>query len=101
MSPLLAIYAAVTRRTLDGRNPGGWIPAEKLGIEEAVRASTVNGAYAEFAEADKGTLEAGKLADLAVLDRDIFTVPPEEIGGARVRMTVFDGRIVHREEGRT
>jgi hypothetical protein len=101
MSPLLAIYAAVTRRTLDGRNPGGWTPAEKLGIEEAVRASTVNGAYAEFAEADKGTVEAGKLADLAVLDRDIFTVPPEEIGGARVRMTVFDGRIVHREEGRT
>ena len=95
LSPILGIYAAVTRRTLDGMNPGGWVPEEKVSIEEAVRAYTVNGAWVQFAEAAKGTIEPGKLADLVVLDCDIFTVPPEEISGARVRMTVFDGRIIY------
>lgn len=95
LNPVLGIYAAVTRRTLDGKNPGGWVPAEKVSVEEAVRAYTVNGAWAEFAEAAKGSIEAGKLADLVVLDRDIFTVPPEEIGRAKVRMTVLDGRIIY------
>ncbi|MBP7705968.1 MAG: amidohydrolase [Candidatus Aminicenantes bacterium] len=95
LEPILGIYAAVTRRTLDGADPGGWVPGEKVSVEEAVRAYTVNGAWAEFAEADKGTIEPGKLADLVVLDRDIFTVPPEEIGNARVRLTVFDGRVVY------
>jgi predicted amidohydrolase YtcJ len=94
LNPILGIYAAVTRRTLDGKNPGGWVPAEKVSVEEAVRAYTVNGAWAEFAEATKGTIEAGKLADLVVLDRNIFAIPPEEIGQAKVRMTVFDGKIV-------
>lgn len=98
MSPVLGIHAAVTRRTLDGKNPGGWIPEEKVTVEEAVRAYTVNGAYAEFAAAEKGTIAAGKLADLVVLDRDIFAIPPEEIGGAKVRMTVFDGKIVFRAD---
>ena len=95
LSPILGIYAAVTRRTLDGKNPGGWVPEEKVSVEEAVRAYTVNGAWAEFAEAAKGTVQAGKLADLVVLDRDIFTVPPEEISRAKVRMTVFEGRIIY------
>ncbi len=94
MSPILGIYAAVTRRTLDGANPGGWVPGEKVSVEEAVRAYTVNGAWVEFAEASKGMVETGKLADLVVLDRDIFAIPPEGIGEARVRLTVFDGRIV-------
>ncbi|RPI99130.1 MAG: amidohydrolase, partial [Candidatus Aminicenantes bacterium] len=78
MSPILGIYAAVTRRTLDGKMPGGWIPEEKVTVEEAVRAYTASGAWVQFAEAAKGTIEAGKLADLVVLDRDIFTIPPEE-----------------------
>jgi predicted amidohydrolase YtcJ len=95
LSPILGIYAAVTRRTLDGKKPGGWIPEEKVSVEEAVRAYTINGAWVEFAELVKGTIEAGKLADMVVLDRDIFTIPPEEIGGVRVRMTVFDGKIVY------
>jgi predicted amidohydrolase YtcJ len=94
LEPILGIYAAVTRRTLDGANPGGWVPGEKVSVEEAVRAYTVNGAWVEFAEASKGTIETGKLADLVVLDRDIFAIPPEGIGEARVRLTVFDGRIV-------
>jgi predicted amidohydrolase YtcJ len=95
LSPVLGIYAAVTRRTLDGQNPGGWVPEEKVSVEEAVRAYTVNGAYAEFAEALKGSIAPGKLADLVVLDRDIFTVPPEEIGQAKVRWTIFGGRFIY------
>jgi hypothetical protein len=94
LSPILGIYAAVTRRTLDGQNPGGWVPAEKVSVEESVRAYTVNGAWVEFAEASKGSIAAGKLADLVVLDRDIFTIPTEEIGNAKVRMTVFDGGVI-------
>lgn len=94
LDPVLGIYAAVTRRTLDGKNPGGWVPGEKVSVEEAVRAYTINGAWTQFAEGLKGTVEPGKLADLVVLDRDIFAISPEEIGEAKVRMTVFDGRII-------
>jgi len=94
LDPLLGIHAAVTRATLDGRRPGGWVPEEKLSVEEAVHAFTFGGAYAEFAEAEKGTLEEGKLADLVVLDRDLFRIPAAEIGEARVLMTVCGGRIV-------
>jgi predicted amidohydrolase YtcJ len=97
LDPVLGIYAAVTRRTLDGKNPGGWVPGEKVSVEMAVRAYTVNGAWTQFAEASKGTVEPGKLADLVVLDRDIFVLPPEEIGSAKVRLTVFDGKIVFGE----
>jgi predicted amidohydrolase YtcJ len=98
LSPVLGIYAAVTRRTIDGKKPGGWVPEEKISVEEAVRAYTVNGAYVEFAEAVKGTIQAGKLADMVVLDRDIFTILPEEIAGVKVEMTVFDGKIVYRTD---
>jgi len=94
LDPVLGIYAAVTRRTLDGKHPGGWIPEEKVSVEAAVRAYTVDGAWTQFAESVKGTVEPGMLADLVVLDRDIFAIPPEEIGEARVRLTVFDGQIV-------
>jgi predicted amidohydrolase YtcJ len=95
LSPILGIYAAVTRRTLDGKRPGGWIPEERVTVDEAVRAYTVNGAWAQFAEAVKGTISPGMLADLVVLDRDIFTIPPEEIGGAKVRMTLLEGRVIY------
>ncbi len=95
LSPVLGIYAAVTRRTLDGKNPGGWVPEEKVSVEEAVRAYTVNGAWVEFAEGTKGTIAPGKLADLVVLDRDIFTIPPEEIGRAKARWTILGGRIIY------
>jgi predicted amidohydrolase YtcJ len=98
LSPLLGIYAAATRRTLDGMHPDGWVPEEKVSVEEAVRAYTANGAYAEFAEAVKGTVEPGKAADLVLLDRNIFEVRPDAIAGAKVLMTVFDGKIVHRKE---
>ena len=66
-TPLEGIYAAVTRRTLDGKHPGGWVPQQKITVEEALRAYTADAAYAEFAEKRKGTLETGKLADFVLL----------------------------------
>ncbi|MGD1009534.1 MAG: amidohydrolase [Candidatus Aminicenantales bacterium] len=98
LDPLAGICAAVTRRTLDGKRPGGWVPEQKISVEEAVKAYTVNGAYTEFAENDKGSIEDGKLADLVVLSRDIFKIPPEEIRDVEAMMTVFDGKVVHRKE---
>jgi predicted amidohydrolase YtcJ len=95
LDPVLGIYAAVTRATSDGKNPGGWIPEEKISVEDAVRAYTSGGAYAEFAENEKGTIEAGKLADLVVLDKDLFSLPPDRLRDARVIMTVVGGNVVY------
>jgi predicted amidohydrolase YtcJ len=95
LSPVAGIYAAVTRRTLDGKNPGGWVPEQKIPVEEAVKAYTANAAFTEFAEKEKGSIEEGKLADLVVLSKNIFKIPPEEIEAAEVRMTVCNGKIIH------
>ena len=99
ISPVLGIYAAVTRRTLDGKNPGGWIPEQKISVAEAVKAYTSTSAYAEFAENGKGTISPGKLADFVVLSADIFSIPPGQIEKAEVVCTVVGGRIVY-EQGR-
>jgi len=98
VAEVLGIYAAVTRRTLDGKSPGGWVPDEKVSVEEALRAYTTDAAFAEFAESDKGSIEEGKLADLVALDRDIFKMPAAGIMEARVRLTVFDGKVIHRKD---
>ncbi|MCS7158123.1 MAG: amidohydrolase [Blastocatellia bacterium] len=95
LNPLLGIYAAVTRKTLDGKNPNGWFPEQKITVEEAVRAYTVWGAYAEFAETVKGSIEVGKFADVVVLSRDIFTIPPDEIAQVEVLYTIAGGKIVY------
>jgi predicted amidohydrolase YtcJ len=97
LSALLGMYAAVTRRTLDGRHPGGWIPEQRLTVEEAVACYTRHNAYAAFEESEKGTIEKGKVADLVVVSDDLYTIPPERIKDARVTMTVFNGEIVHRD----
>lgn len=94
-APLLGIYAAVTRRTLDGKNPDGWIPEQKINVEDALKAYTINGAYASFEDSIKGSIERGKLADIAIIDRDITRVPPEEIADAKVKMTIVGGRVVY------
>ena len=94
-TPLEGIYAAVTRRTLDDRHPGGWVPEQKITVEEALRAYTAGGAHAGFDEAERGTLERGKLADLVLIDRDLTRIPPEQIRDAKVLMTVIGGRVVH------
>ncbi len=95
LDPILTIYAAVTRRTLDGKHPDGWIPEQKISVEETVRAYTVGSAYAEFQEKVKGTITPGKLADLVIVSRDIFKINPNEIETARVVMTIMDGRVVY------
>jgi predicted amidohydrolase YtcJ len=83
----------VTRRTLDGKHPDGWIPDQKISVEEAVRAFTFGSAFAEFQELVKSSIAPGKLADLVMLDRDIFVIDPGEIEKTRVVLTVSDGRI--------
>jgi hypothetical protein len=93
-TPLEGIYAAVTRRTLDGANPGGWVPDQKITVEQALRAYTVEAAYASFEEDIKGKLKTGMLADFVLLDRDITTIPPEEIPQTQVLKTVVGGRVV-------
>jgi predicted amidohydrolase YtcJ len=95
MVPLMGIYAAVTRRTLDGKNPGGWVPEQKITVAEAVHAYTVVSAFAEHKESVKGSLAPGKLADLDVLSEDIFHIDPVEIAKTRVEMTVFDGTVIY------
>jgi predicted amidohydrolase YtcJ len=95
MVPLMGIYAAVTRRTLDGKNPGGWFPEQKLTVAEALHAYTIGSAFAEHEEDIKGSLAPGKLADLAVLSQDILHIDPVEIEKTRVEMTVLDGRVIY------
>lgn len=98
LNPLEGIYAAVTRRTTDGKNPDGWIPQEKITVEEALRAYTVTNAYAAFEERDKGSIVPGKFADLVVLSKNILTIPPEEIARVVVDLTVVDGTVVYQRE---
>ncbi|MFQ6618780.1 MAG: amidohydrolase, partial [Fidelibacterota bacterium] len=98
LNPLTGIYAAVTRATTDGKSPGGWIPEEKITVEEALKAYTINAAYAEFAEHIKGSLEPGKLADIIILSEDIFDMAPERIPEIKVLMTIVNGKIVFRSE---
>lgn len=94
IDPLLGIYAAVTRRTLDGKHPDGWVPREKITVEEALRAYTTGNAYGLFAEGGRGRLAPGYLADIVVLDRDLTAIPPAEIERAKVRATVVGGKVV-------
>jgi hypothetical protein len=95
LQPLMGIYAAVTRRTLDNLNPNGWIPEQKITVAQAVHAYTVGSAYAQFDDKIKGSLERGKRADLAVLSQDIFHIDPVQIQNTRVDLTIFDGRIIY------
>ncbi|HEX9492089.1 MAG TPA: amidohydrolase family protein, partial [Thermoanaerobaculia bacterium] len=94
LNPILGIYAAVTRRTLDGKNPNGWIPEQKITVEEALRCYTVNNAYAMFRENEMGKIAPGMLADIAVISDDLITMPPEKIENAKVDITIFDGRVI-------
>jgi predicted amidohydrolase YtcJ len=95
LSPLLGIYAAVTRETLDGKHPGGWIPEERLTVGEALRAYTQGSAYAAFEEKDKGSIVPGKIADIVVLAGDLFSIPSEKIKDARVALTIVRGKVVY------
>ncbi len=93
--PLWGIYAAVTRATLDGKNSQGWIPLQKISVEDALRAYTTGSAYAQFDEDSRGSLEPGKLADLVMINADLTKIAPEKIWNTHVVMTVVGGKVVY------
>ena len=93
-SPLYGIYAAVTRQTLDNKNPNGWIPEQKINLEQALLAYTRNAAYSSFDEKIKGTLEEGKLADFVVLSEDLTKIESEKIKDVIVLQTYVGGKKV-------
>jgi hypothetical protein len=98
INPLRGLYAAVTREFEDGGPEGGWLPEEKVSLEEAIRAYTLGSAFAEFEERRKGTLSPGKFADLIVLSQDITNVSPSELLRTDVLLTMVGGKIVYRKE---
>ena len=94
-SPIQGIYAAVTRRTLDGKNPNGWVPEQKITVKEALKAYTINAAYASFEEDIKGSLSPGKLADFVVLSDNLFDISPVAIKDVKVLQTYVGGKLVY------
>jgi predicted amidohydrolase YtcJ len=98
-TPIEGIYAAVTRRTLDDAHPDGWIPEQKITVEEALQAYTRGAAYAMFADTELGTLSVGKLGDFVLIDQDLFKIPPAEIRDAKILMTVVGGNVVYERTG--
>jgi predicted amidohydrolase YtcJ len=95
LNPMMTLYAATTRATLDGKNPDGWVPEEKITIREAVAAYTSGSAFAEFQEGEKGAIVRGRLADLVILSEDVFSIPPARIKEVSVLTTVVGGKVVH------
>lgn len=96
LDPVMGIYAAATRATLDGKNPSGWVPEQKITVAQAVHAYTIGSAFAEHQETVKGAIAPGKLADLVVLSDDIFAIAPAAIEKTKVEMTIFDGKVIYR-----
>ena len=94
LNPLLGLYAAVTRETTDGKNPGGWFPEQKLTLPEAIEAYTMGSAYTEFREKEVGSLTPGKFADVVVLDSDLFSISPEKIKDVAVTHSFVGGKLV-------
>jgi len=94
LDPMKGLYAAVTRSTLDEKNPNGWVPEQKIMLSEAVEAYTMGSAYAEFQDKEKGSITPGKLADMVLLSDDIFRLDPKKIGDVQVDLTVVGGKVV-------
>jgi predicted amidohydrolase YtcJ len=95
INPMLGLYAAVTRQTITGQPAAGWFPDERISVEDAIRAYTLNTAYANFEEKIKGSIEVGKLADLTVLSKNLLKVAPKEFLTTDVLYTIVAGRIVY------
>jgi predicted amidohydrolase YtcJ len=95
LDPLAGVYAAVTRRTLDDKNPNGWVPEQKITVGEALRAYTAGNAFATFDETKRGALAPGYYADVVVVDRNLFALPAESLAAARVRVTIVGGKVVY------
>lgn len=99
LNPLVGLHAAITREDLEGKPEGGWVPLQRLSLEQAILGYTRDAAYASFDDDAKGSIEPGKLADLVVLADDIFEISPRKIGATAVRMTIAGGRIVYETPG--
>jgi predicted amidohydrolase YtcJ len=95
LNPILGLYAAVTRATLDGKNPDGWFPEEKITLPEAMEAYTMGSAFAEFQEHEKGSITPGKLADMVILSDNIFDLKPEAIRNVKVETTIVGGKVIY------
>jgi predicted amidohydrolase YtcJ len=95
LNPMLTLYAATTRATLDGKNPGGWFPEQKLTIKEAIEAYTMGSAYAEFQDTMKGSITPGKLADMVLLSDDVLSIDPVKIRDVKVQKTWVGGKLVY------
>jgi hypothetical protein len=95
LNPMLGLYAAVTRATLDGKHPNGWVPEQKISIQEAIEAYTLGSAYAEFQEKEKGSITPGKLADLVLISDNLLKMDPHALREAKVEMTMVGGKIVY------
>jgi predicted amidohydrolase YtcJ len=98
LDPMLTLYAATTRATLDGKNPHGWFPEQKLSIQEALEAYTMGSAYAEFQDNEKGSITAGKLADMVLLSDDILTINPARIRDVKVLKTWVGGKLIYTKQ---
>jgi hypothetical protein len=98
MHPKYLIYAAVARKTLNGTPEEGWFPEQRITVEDALMAFTINNAYATFEDDIKGSLEEGKLADITIFDRNLLTIPENEILQAEVTHTIIDGKIVFKKD---
>jgi hypothetical protein len=95
LEPLLGIHAAVNRQTGDGKNPGGWLPEQKITAEQALMGYTINNAYAAFQEEKTGMIKKGMLADMTVLDKNILTIDPNTIMDTKVMRTIVDGKEIY------
>jgi predicted amidohydrolase YtcJ len=96
LNPMIGLYAAVMRRDTTGYPPEGWFPRQRIGLEDAIKAYTLGSAFAEFEESMKGSLEAGKLADIVVFDRNLLNAPPQDILRAKVIYTILGGKIIYK-----
>jgi predicted amidohydrolase YtcJ len=98
LSPWAGLQNAVARQTTEGKPKGGWIPGERISLADAIKAYTLNAAFAGHREKSEGSLEAGKLADLIVISQDLFKVDPLQIGETKVLLTILGGRVVYKAE---
>lgn len=101
LNPFYGLYAAVTRQDPDGKPEGGWYPDQRMTLQEALRGYTIEAAYAEFEEKEKGSIEIGKLADLIVISKDITSVVPKEMLNTRVLKVFIEGKLVYSGDGTT
>jgi predicted amidohydrolase YtcJ len=97
MHPKYLIHAAVNRTTLNGKPEGGWFPEQKISVHEAIKAFTINNAYAAFEEKIRGSIKAGKLADITVCDLNLMKIDPKDILKMNTVMTIIDGKIIYQK----